>query len=154
MVTAKTVKPVDVHAGSRLRARRLQLGLSQEKIAKSVGLTFQQVQKYEKGMNRMGASRLQQFANLLDVSPGYFFIDAPGGNSDNGQDAELIAAYNKFVGEQDGWKIIREWVELSNDAQNALLAMMRAMNAVQRKELKKNGHTAKRLRAESREHRQ
>ena len=71
--------PIDVHAGSRLRLRRTLLGLSQEKLADHVGLTFQQVQKYERGANRMGASRLFQFARLLDVEIAYFFEDLPPG---------------------------------------------------------------------------
>ncbi|MBX3455704.1 MAG: helix-turn-helix transcriptional regulator [Ferrovibrio sp.] len=69
---------MDVHVGSRLRSARLLAGYSQGKLAAFVGLTFQQVQKYEKGMNRIGASRLQQFAELLNVSPAYFFEGVDG----------------------------------------------------------------------------
>ncbi len=65
--------PVDVHVGSRLRTRRKMLGLSQEDLGKPVGITFQQVQKYEKGTNRIGSSRLFQFSTLLKVPVGYFF---------------------------------------------------------------------------------
>ncbi|WP_428247757.1 helix-turn-helix domain-containing protein [Ferrovibrio sp.] len=65
--------PMDVHVGKRLRAARLLAGFSQSRLGNHVGLTFQQIQKYEKGMNRIGASRLQQFAQLLNVPPGYFF---------------------------------------------------------------------------------
>jgi transcriptional regulator with XRE-family HTH domain len=68
---------VDQHVGQRLRMRRLALEKSQEWLARSVGLTFQQVQKYEKGTNRVSASRLQQFANLLNVPVSYFFEDNP-----------------------------------------------------------------------------
>jgi len=64
---------MDIHVGQRLRAARLLAGFSQGVLGKHVGLTFQQVQKYEKGVNRIGASRLQQFAQLLNVPPGYFF---------------------------------------------------------------------------------
>ena len=64
----KVPNPIDIHVGSRLRMRRVMLGLSQEKLAAAFGLTFQQVQKYEKGVNRMGSSRLQQAAHILDVS--------------------------------------------------------------------------------------
>jgi len=70
--------PMDIHVGSRLRSARLLAGYSQGKLASFVGLTFQQVQKYEKGMNRIGASRLQQFAELLNVSPAYFFEGTDG----------------------------------------------------------------------------
>lgn len=67
--------PVDVHVGARLRLRRNLLGMSQEQLGKACGLTFQQIQKYERGTNRMGSSRLFQFAKLLDVSISYFFDD-------------------------------------------------------------------------------
>jgi transcriptional regulator with XRE-family HTH domain len=65
--------PIDVHVGGRLRERRRELGWSQEKLAAAVGLTFQQVQKYERGANRIGASRLYEFSIALDVPVGYFF---------------------------------------------------------------------------------
>ena len=66
-------KPLDGHIGQRLRQRRTLIGMSQEKLADAVGLTFQQIQKYEKGTNRIGASRLWQFCRVLDVPPSYFF---------------------------------------------------------------------------------
>lgn len=65
--------PVDVHVGRRLRLRRTILGLSQDSIGSAIGVTFQQVQKYERGINRMSASRLYDFSKLLKVSIGYFF---------------------------------------------------------------------------------
>jgi transcriptional regulator with XRE-family HTH domain len=65
--------PVDVYVGSRLRMRRTMLGLSQNKIGEMIGVTFQQIQKYEKGINRMGSSRLYQFARILLVPISYFF---------------------------------------------------------------------------------
>lgn len=67
-----------MHVGSRLRLRRTLLGMSQEKLGEAVGLTFQQIQKYEKGANRIGASRLYQFARILDVPPSFFFDDMTG----------------------------------------------------------------------------
>jgi transcriptional regulator with XRE-family HTH domain len=67
--------PVDQHVGSRVRMRRVLLGMSQEKLAESLGLTFQQVQKYEKGTNRIGASRLQEISNTLQVAPSFFSKD-------------------------------------------------------------------------------
>lgn len=69
--------PVDVHVGSRVRLRRTLLGLSQEKLAGAVGLTFQQIQKYERGANRIGASRLFQLSRVLDVPVSFFFDDMP-----------------------------------------------------------------------------
>lgn len=67
--------PVDIHVGSRVRLRRTLLGLSQEKLAAAIGLTFQQVQKYERGANRIGASRLFELSRVLDVPVSFFFDD-------------------------------------------------------------------------------
>ncbi len=69
--------PVDIHVGSRLRLRRNLLGMSQEQLGKASGLTFQQIQKYERGANRMGASRLFQLGRLLNVPVAYFFEELP-----------------------------------------------------------------------------
>ncbi|HEY8612319.1 MAG TPA: helix-turn-helix transcriptional regulator [Roseomonas sp.] len=69
--------PIDVHVGSRVRLRRTLLGMSQEKLGEALGLTFQQVQKYERGVNRIGASRLFDLARVLDVPIGFFFDDMP-----------------------------------------------------------------------------
>ncbi len=69
--------PVDVHVGLRIRLRRKELGVSQEKLAEAIGLTFQQVQKYERGSNRISASRLLEFSKVLDVSIPYFFDEMP-----------------------------------------------------------------------------
>ena len=69
--------PIDKHVGSRVRMRRLMLGMSQEKLGDGLGLTFQQVQKYEKGTNRIGASRLQHISQLLQVPVPFFFEGAP-----------------------------------------------------------------------------
>jgi len=76
--------PIDVHVGNRVRLRRTLLGMSQEKLGGALGLTFQQVQKYERGVNRIGASRLFDLARVLDVPIGFFFDDMSpelGGNS-------------------------------------------------------------------------
>lgn len=72
-MNAKAPNAIDVYVGSRVRMRRLLLGLSQERLADQIGVTFQQVQKYEKGMNRIGASRLQKIAEVLSAQPSYFF---------------------------------------------------------------------------------
>jgi transcriptional regulator with XRE-family HTH domain len=69
--------PIDVHVGSRVRLRRTLLGMSQERLGEALGLTFQQVQKYERGVNRIGASRLFDLARVLDVPIGFFFDDMP-----------------------------------------------------------------------------
>jgi transcriptional regulator with XRE-family HTH domain len=73
----KIPNPIDRHVGSRVRMRRVMLRMSQEKLGEALGLTFQQVQKYEKGTNRIGASRLQQISRTLEVPPAFFFEGAP-----------------------------------------------------------------------------
>lgn len=76
-MAGKKPNPIDAHVGSRVRLRRMLMGMSQERLGESMGLTFQQVQKYEKGANRIGASRLHHIAKILDVPVGYFFDEAP-----------------------------------------------------------------------------
>jgi transcriptional regulator with XRE-family HTH domain len=77
LMAKKAPNPVDKHVGSRVRMRRMMLGMSQEKLGDALGLTFQQVQKYEKGTNRIGASRLQQISHILQVPVAFFFEGAP-----------------------------------------------------------------------------
>ena len=77
--------PIDVHVGGRVRLRRTLLGMSQEKLAKAVNLTFQQIQKYERGSNRIGASRLFQFAQVLDVPVSFFYDDMPDGSQEKAE---------------------------------------------------------------------
>ena len=74
---SKAPNPVDKYVGSRMRMRRIMLGMSQEKLGEALGLTFQQIQKYEKGTNRIGASRLQQISYILQVPVAFFFEGAP-----------------------------------------------------------------------------
>ena len=69
--------PIDVHVGSRIRLRRTLMGMSQERLGEALGLTFQQVQKYERGVNRVGASRLYDLSRVLDVPISFFFDDMP-----------------------------------------------------------------------------
>jgi transcriptional regulator with XRE-family HTH domain len=78
MANKKQPNPIDIHVGSRVRLRRMMLGMSQEKLGEHLGITFQQIQKYEKGTNRIGASRLQHISSVLSVPVSFFFEDAPG----------------------------------------------------------------------------
>ena len=86
----KVPNPIDRHVGSRVRMRRVLLGMSQEKLGEALSLTFQQVQKYEKGTNRIGASRLQQISKTLNVPPAYFFDGAP--SFDSGTEGSMHSA--------------------------------------------------------------
>jgi transcriptional regulator with XRE-family HTH domain len=85
--------PIDAHVGSRIRLRRTLLGMSQERLGEALGLTFQQVQKYERGVNRVGASRLFDLSRVLDVPIAFFFDDMP---------APLAAAHGARRGGMSG----------------------------------------------------
>ena len=100
--------PIDKHVGARVRMRRIMLGFSQEKLADTLGVTFQQVQKYEKGANRIGASRLQEISKSLQVPPSFFFDGAPtgAGPSELGFQEEASAAFvTDFLSTAEGLQL-------------------------------------------------
>jgi transcriptional regulator with XRE-family HTH domain len=94
--------PIDVHVGARVRLRRTLLGMSQERLGEALGLTFQQVQKYERGVNRIGASRLFDLSRVLDVPISFFFDDMPGQAGGSSQSFARRAA--GFAEAQDGFE--------------------------------------------------
>lgn len=106
--------PIDVHVGSRIRVRRMMIGLSQEKLAGGLGITFQQVQKYEKGTNRVGASRLQSIAGLLNVPISYFF--AEGDNSLLAKPTSVgdVDVITTFLSSQQGLDLNKAFSKLEN----------------------------------------
>jgi transcriptional regulator with XRE-family HTH domain len=91
----KTPNPIDKHVGARVRMRRLMVGMSQGKLGEALAVTFQQIQKYEKGTNRIGASRLQQLARVLEVPPAFFFEGAP--SADPGKPAFAEPSSSSYV---------------------------------------------------------
>lgn len=95
--------PIDVHVGTRVRLRRTLLGMSQEKLGEALGLTFQQIQKYERGVNRIGASRLFDLARVLDVPIGFFFDDMSPELGGNAATRSRAAAYG-FADGQEGFE--------------------------------------------------
>jgi transcriptional regulator with XRE-family HTH domain len=90
-------RPIDVHVGSRIRLRRTLLGMSQERLGEALGLTFQQVQKYESGVNRVSASRLFNLSRVLDVPIGFFFDDVPDVVLGRRETLELVGAYYRII---------------------------------------------------------
>ena len=94
--------PIDTHVGARVRLRRTLMGMSQEKLGEALGLTFQQIQKYERGVNRIGASRLFDLARVLDVPIGFFFDDMPDSLGGSGNSARGRLA--GFADSQDGFE--------------------------------------------------
>src|SRR6476660_6741204 len=109
----KGPNPVDKHVGSRVRMRRLMLGLSQTKLAEGLGLTFQQVQKYEKGMNRIGASRLQHVASILQVPISFFFEGLPAADEPKSHAGGLShSAVFEFLATTDGVRLARAFTRI------------------------------------------
>lgn len=107
---ARRPNPIDVHVGARVRFRRMLLGMSQEKLGERLGLTFQQVQKYEKGINRIGASRLFELANVLGVNVQFFYDDAPELAGEATSQGFAEEAATDYVG---GFLKSREGIELN-----------------------------------------
>ena len=107
MTGKKKPNPIDVHVGSRVRLRRMMTGMSQEKLGEHLGITFQQIQKYEKGTNRIGASRLQSISNVLQVPVSFFFEGAPGpGEEEGGEMAEASSSYVvEFLSSPEGLQL-------------------------------------------------
>jgi transcriptional regulator with XRE-family HTH domain len=112
----KTPNPVDKHVGSRVRMRRVLIGMSQEKLGEALGITFQQIQKYEKGTNRIGASRMQQIATVMGVPVSYFFDDAPIGDAKAGGFGEAQGSdyVVDFLTTTEGLQLNKSFVRISD----------------------------------------
>lgn len=116
----KNPNPIDVYVGSRVRMRRMLVGLSQEKLGERLGLTFQQVQKYEKGSNRVSASRLYQMAQILGVPVQFFFEDLPEqakgefGNSNGFSESSQEAMIMDFLSSSEGLQLNKALSEISD----------------------------------------
>jgi transcriptional regulator with XRE-family HTH domain len=114
----KAPNPIDKHVGSRVRMRRMMLSMSQEKLGGALGLTFQQVQKYEKGTNRIGASRLQQISHILQVPVAFFFEGAPTYHPQSGDGAEGMGEapspsyVSDFLATSDGLALTKAFMEI------------------------------------------
>jgi len=115
-MTKKAPNPIDKHVGSRVRMRRMMLGMSQEKLGDALELTFQQVQKYEKGTNRIGASRLQQISQILQVPVAFFFEGAPhlgGGILPEGAEGAPSPTYvSDFLATSDGLSLTKAFMRI------------------------------------------
>jgi len=126
----KIPNPIDVHVGSRIRLRRNILGISQEKLGEHLGITFQQIQKYEKGTNRVGASRLQEIAAVLQVPVSFLFEGAPGQDA-GGPDgfAEESGTYVvDFMNTAEGIQLNRAFVRISDPkVRRKLLDLIKTM---------------------------
>src|SRR5215472_9678771 len=111
----KAPNPIDQHVGSRVRMRRLMLAMSQEKLGDALGLTFQQVQKYEKGTNRIGASRLHQISHILQVPVAFFFEGAPNlhGSTDRMKEAPSLSYVSDFLATPEGLLLTKAFMGIN-----------------------------------------
>ena len=122
----KPLNSIDKHVGSRVRMRRLMLGMSQSKLGDELGITFQQVQKYEKGTNRMGASRLQHISHILQVPASFFFEGAPhvpGQHQGNGA-APSPAYVTDFVASSDGLALVKAFMRIKPEVRRRIVGLV------------------------------
>jgi transcriptional regulator with XRE-family HTH domain len=133
-MAGKKPNPVDQHVGSRVRLRRMLLGMSQERLGESMGLTFQQVQKYEKGVNRIGASRLFQISNILDVPVQFFFEEAPpiGNQKPQGMAEPNAEAFIlEFLNSREGLELNRAFVKIADPKiRKSVVDLVRALSGI------------------------
>ena len=115
-MSTKAPNPVDKYVGSRVRMRRIMLGMSQEKLGEALGLTFQQVQKYEKGTNRVGASRIQQISEILQVPVSFLFEGGPSGNAStqNFNEGTSPAYVSDFLATSEGLALTRAFTRITD----------------------------------------
>ena len=126
----KVPNPVDRHVGSRVRMRRNLLGFSQERLGNALGLTFQQVQKYEKGSNRIGASRLSLIASTLGVPVSFFFEGSPAGQAMDGSalqgfgEGEQASYVQDLMATADGLQLARAFMRISDPKRRRMVVAM------------------------------
>ncbi|OLP45137.1 helix-turn-helix domain-containing protein [Rhizobium oryziradicis] len=129
----KKPNPIDIHVGSRIRLRRTMLGMSQEKLGEALGITFQQIQKYEKGTNRVGASRLQNISTILNVPVSFFFEDAPGEQAAGGAGFSEAASSNyvvDFLSSSEGLQLNRAFVKINDPkVRRKVVDLVKALSA-------------------------
>ena len=115
-MSTKAPNPVDKYVGSRVRMRRIMLGMSQEKLGEALGLTFQQVQKYEKGTNRVGASRIQQISEILQVPVSFLFEGGPSGtlNAAGFSEGSSPAYISDFLATSEGLSLTRAFTRITD----------------------------------------
>ncbi len=132
-MTGNKPNPIDADVGSRVRLRRMLLGMSQERLGESMGLTFQQVQKYEKGANRIGASRLHHISKILDVPVGYFFDEAPAVEERSARpglsEPESEEFVLEFLNTREGLELNRAFTKISSaKVRKCVIDLVRALS--------------------------
>ncbi len=124
----KTPNPVDIHVGSRVRLRRLLLGLSQDKLGEELGVTFQQVQKYERGANRIGSSRLFRISQVLDVPVGFFFEGLESGVATGFAEGDQTPLVDDFINSSEGVALASAFAKIKEaKVRRQVLELVRAL---------------------------
>jgi transcriptional regulator with XRE-family HTH domain len=124
MPTVKTPDPIDAFVGNRVRTRRLHIGMRQDALAKKIGLTFQQIQKYEKGANRIGASRLQKISKILGVTVSFLFEGAPISASRGASTPGLPKEVLEITRSAQGRRLVEAVGRISNNTRNELARLI------------------------------
>ena len=130
---ARRANPVDYHVGGRVRLRRMLLGMSQEKLGECLGLTFQQVQKYEKGVNRIGASRLFDLAHVLGVPVQFFYDEMPAGSAAASHAGGFSETHAEtyvvdFLGSREGLELNKAFAKIQDPkVRRALVELARSL---------------------------
>lgn len=126
---AKRAHAIEIHVGGRIRFRRLLLGMSQEKLSQLIGVTFQQVQKYEKGTNRIGVGRLYEIAQALGVAVAYFYEGLPTDSAaDVGADQSASDETPHFLRTREGVELNRAFLKLRPAARRAIVDLVRTLS--------------------------
>jgi transcriptional regulator with XRE-family HTH domain len=125
----RSVNAIDQHVGQRVRAQRLLKGMSQQALAGALDLTFQQVQKYEKGVNRIGAGRLSQIAAVLGTSSGFFYEGAPRASGTESENDARMTRLTGFLATKHGQQLVRSFEAIPDgDLRQRVLALMAALS--------------------------
>jgi transcriptional regulator with XRE-family HTH domain len=140
MVDPRAANPTDLHVGERVRMYRVKAGISQTTLGRHLGITFQQVQKYERGANRIGASRLHQISETLNIPVGLLFDDLPG--SKRGGTDNLMNEFVDFLGTPLGQRLLQGFMKIQD--KNVRAHLVRLIEGIAEKALAAQKRTRKR----------
>jgi DNA-binding XRE family transcriptional regulator len=131
VVTTKAKNELDQRVGERLRSRRLKMGLSQTELGVAAGVTFQQVQKYERGANRISAGRMIQFAERLGVTPAYFVEGFGGGSKANSENTKTARAIESVAASNEGVAVLQALAQMKPSRRKFMVTLARALREME-----------------------